>query len=92
MNHGSSGGRRTLAFIPSVATPKPGSVPVPSLADARAAFGSGVGSLRSHELGKVLASLHLDVSVGSALARVAKRRAEALRVLGSYPNYARAAL
>ena len=31
MNHGSSGGRRTLAFSPSVATPKPGSVPVPSV-------------------------------------------------------------
>ena len=92
MNHGSSGGRRTLAFSPSVATPKPGSVPVPSLADARAAFGSGVGSLRSHELAEVLTSLHLDVSGGSALARVTERRAEALRVLEVYPNYARAAL
>ena len=80
MNHGSSGGRRTLAFSPSVATPKPGSAPVPSVADARAAFGSGVGSLRSHELAEVLTSLHLDVSGGSALARVTERRAEALRV------------
>ena len=43
---------------------------MPSLAEARAAFGSGAGSLRSSELGEILASLNLDVSVGSALARV----------------------
>ena len=61
MNHGSSGGRRTLAFSPSVATPKPGSVPVPSLAEARAAFGSGAGSLRSSELGDDYR--HVSISV-----------------------------
>ena len=89
MSHGTNGtgtspaarSARRLLLTPRV-------VLIPSAAQARAAFMAA-----SHaELGAYLGALGLNVAAGSALGRKAERLAECLRVLGSYPNYARAAL
>ena len=78
-----SGARRAL-----LATPGGLSVPLPSATEAAADFQS----LPSSTLAAILDGLGLDTSANGNLRLLAQRRAELLRILGVFPNYARAAL
>ena len=86
MSHGTGGVVVARSARRQLLTPQ--RVLIPSVAQADAAFRGA-----SHaELGEMLETLGLNVSAGSALGRKAARLAECLRVLGAFPNYARAAL